>query len=217
VPRSRKLNKKVTSTINKTIVLTDPNDITISVAALFSNVKERIDCSADSCASYSHFMLKPIRSGFIQLKDRGIKVRFITEITKENLYCSKELMEIVEIRHLDGIKGNFGIVDGKEYRASPTSKQQEIPSEYIISTMKSFVEQQQYFFDMLWSKATPAKQRIKEIEDGQQGEFFEVIDNPETAAQIYINLAKSIKNSALLLLPSSKALIREYELGVLTI
>jgi two-component system, OmpR family, sensor histidine kinase VicK len=215
VPRSRKLNKKVTSTINKTIVLTDPNDITISVAALFSNVKERIDCSADSCASYSHFMLKPIRSGFIQLKDRGIKVRFITEITKENLYCSKELMEIVEIRHLDGIKGNFGIVDGKEYRASPTSKQQEIPSEYIISTMKSFVEQQQYFFDMLWSKATPAKQRIKEIEDGQQGEFFEVIDNPETAAQIYINLAKSIKNSALLLLPSSKALIREYKLGVL--
>ncbi len=45
--------------------------------------------------------------------------------------------------------------------------------------MKSFVEQQQYFFDMLWSKAIPAEQRIKEFEEGHRKEFFEVIDNPE--------------------------------------
>jgi signal transduction histidine kinase len=186
-----------------------------SVADLFSNVKDRIDCSADSNAPYSHSMVKPVRDGFIQLKNRGIKVRFITEITKENLYYSKELMKIVELRHLDGIKGNFGISDGVEYRASPTSKQEETPSEYIISTMKSFVEQQQYFFDMLWSKAIPAKQRTKEIEEGHREEFFEVIDNPERAAEVYINLAKSVKSSALLLLPSSKALVREYKLGIL--
>ncbi|HYZ58724.1 MAG TPA: hypothetical protein VE544_03625, partial [Nitrososphaeraceae archaeon] len=137
------------STTNKTIVLTDPKDIMSSAATLFPDVKERIDCCADSNAPISHFMLKPVRDGYIHLKNRGIKVRFITEITKENLYYSKELMKIVELRHLDGIKGNFGISDGVEYRASPTSKQKGTPSEYIISTMKSFVEQQQYFFDML--------------------------------------------------------------------
>jgi two-component system, OmpR family, sensor histidine kinase VicK len=218
VRRSRKVNKKVansTTAAGKTIVLTDPKDIMSSAAALFSNVKERIDCSADSNAPYSHFMLKPIRDGYIQLNKRGIKVRFITEITKENLYYSKELMKIVELRHLDGIKGNFGISDGVEYRASPTSKQEGAPSEYIISTMKPFVEQQQYFFDMLWSKAIPAEQRIRDIEEGHREEFFEVIDNPERAAEVYINLAKSTKNNALLLLPSSNALVIEHKLGVL--
>jgi len=99
-----------------------------NAAALFSNVKERIDCCADSNAPYSHIMLKPVQDGYIQLKNRGIKVRFITEIMKENLYYSQELMKIVELRHLDGIKGNFGISDGIEYRASPTSKQDETPS-----------------------------------------------------------------------------------------
>nr|MDQ3854620.1 HAMP domain-containing histidine kinase [Thermoproteota archaeon] len=102
-----------------------------------------------------------------------------------------------------------------EYRASPTSKQEGAPSEYIISTMKPFVEQQQYFFDMLWSKAIPAEERIKDIEEGHHKEFFEVIDSPERAAEVYINLAKSTKNNALLLLPSSKALVTEHKLGVL--
>jgi hypothetical protein len=82
VRRSRKVNKRVanstTTTAGKTIVLTDPKDITSSVAALFSNVKERIDCCADDNAPISHFMLKPVRDGYIHLKNRGIKVRFIT-------------------------------------------------------------------------------------------------------------------------------------------
>jgi hypothetical protein len=156
VHRPQKRHKRAASntTAGKTIVLSDPKDIMNSAATLFFNVKERIDCSADSNAPYSHFMIKPVRDGYIQLRRRGIKVRFITEITKENLYYSKELMKIVELRHLDGIKGNFGISDGVEYRASPTSKQDETPSEYIISTMKSFVEQQQYFFETLWNKAS---------------------------------------------------------------
>jgi two-component system, OmpR family, sensor histidine kinase VicK len=145
----QKADEREPPTIDKTIVLTDPSDIIRRAAALFSNVKERIDCCADSNAPYSHFMLKPVRDGYVQLKNRGIKVRFITEITRENLYFSKELMKIVELRHLDGIKGNFGISDGIEYRASPTSKKDETPAEYIISTMKPFVEQQQYVFETL--------------------------------------------------------------------
>jgi two-component system, OmpR family, sensor histidine kinase VicK len=42
-------------------------------------------------------------------------------------------MKTVELRHLDEVKGNFGIGDSKIYQASA----------------KDFVEQQQYFFDML--------------------------------------------------------------------
>ena len=214
--RLPKRNKRVTNsttTTGKTIVLTDPNHIMRSATALLSNVKERVDCSADSNAPYSHFILKPVRDGYIHLKNRGIKVRFITEITKENLYYSKELMKIVELRHLDGLKGNFGISDGVEYRASPTSKQEEIPSEYIISTVKSFVEQQQYFFDMLWSKAIPARQRIREIEEGIKPEVIETIREPKVTQERVFELIKSAKEEILVIFSSSNAFRRQGKAG----
>jgi two-component system, OmpR family, sensor histidine kinase VicK len=184
-----------------------------SATALFSNVKERIDCSADSNAPYSHFIIKPVRDGYIQLRKRGIRVRFITEITKENLYYSKELMKIVELRHLDGVKGNFGISDGVEYRASPTSKQEETPSEYIISTVKSFVEQQQYFFETLWNKAIPAEQRIREIEEGIEPEIIETIREPKVIQERVFELLKSAKEEILIIFSTANAFRRQEKAG----
>jgi two-component system, OmpR family, sensor histidine kinase VicK len=215
VHRPQKRHKRAASntTAGKTIVLTDPHDIMRSATALFSNVKERIDCSADSNAPYSHFILKPVRDGYIQLRKRGIRVRFITEITKENLYYSKELMKIVELRHLDGVKGNFGISDGVEYRASPTSKQEETPSEYIISTVKSFVEQQQYFFETLWNKAIPAEQRIREIEEGIEPEIIETIREPKVIQERVFELLKSAKEEILIIFSTANAFRRQEKAG----
>ena len=47
-------------------------------------------------------------------------MRFVTEITKHNISYCKEIMENVELRHLDGVKGNFGVSD-TEYIAISTS------------------------------------------------------------------------------------------------
>ena len=90
-------------------------------------------------------------------------------------------MEICELRHLDEVKGNFGIMDGIYYRASAKTIESS-PLLLIRSTLN--VEQQQYFFDMLWKKAIPAKQRIKEIEEHIKREFIETIqDSEETLSQ----------------------------------
>ena len=99
-------------------------------------------------------------------------------MTKENISYCKQIMEIAELRHLEGIKGNFGIADGVDYRATATLQKNLPPSQAIRSTVKSFVEQQQYFFDMLWNKAIPADQKIKEIEEGISPEFIDTIRDP---------------------------------------
>jgi two-component system sensor histidine kinase VicK len=75
-------------------------------------------------------------------------------------------MKIGHVRHLDEVKGNFGIADRSVYHASATSIESAPPPQLIVSTVKAVVDQQQYFFGMLWKKAIPAKQRIKEIEQG---------------------------------------------------
>ena len=54
--------------------------------------------------------IDPIRGAFSDAKKRGVKLRYLTEISKENASFCKELIPLVdEMRHLDGIKGNFMI------------------------------------------------------------------------------------------------------------
>jgi signal transduction histidine kinase len=125
-----------------------------------------------------------------QLKAKGIRQRFVTEITAENVKYSKELACYVELRHLQGVKGNFGVVDGKEYGAAANIYAMQPPVEFIYSNVKAFVEQQQYFFELLWNKAIPAEQRIREIEEGRTPEKLDIIQDTQKS----INRAFEIMN-----------------------
>jgi hypothetical protein len=111
-------------------------------------------------------------------------------------------MKKYDLRHLDEIKGNFGISDGIYYTASAKTHQSSPPPLLIVSTVKAIVEQQQYFFDMLWRKAIPAKQRIKEIEQGLKREFMETIQDPYEVQTILNNILKSANEEILLTFPT---------------
>jgi hypothetical protein len=70
----------------------------------FSNAKEKID----SCMNYTRPQLpieiEQITKAFVDATSRGVKLRYLTEITAGNISFCKELMSIVdEIRHLDRI------------------------------------------------------------------------------------------------------------------
>jgi two-component system, OmpR family, sensor histidine kinase VicK len=110
-----------------------------------------------------------IKKASLDAKSRGIRLRYLTEITIDNISHCKLLKIIVdELRHLDGIKGNF-MISENEYLAPVISEEEEaIASQLIYSNEDQIVEQQQYIFDTLWSKAIPSGQRIREIEEGVQ-------------------------------------------------
>jgi len=111
----------------------------------------------------------------IDLKNRGVKVKYVTEINKENIYYCKDLMKMIdELRHLDGVKGNFAVSE-TEYLSPAAALEEAKPVRQLLySNMKTIVEQQQYIFDTLWNKAIPAEQKIKEVEEGIEPEYFEV-------------------------------------------
>jgi sugar-specific transcriptional regulator TrmB len=169
----------------------------------FTALKRYQDICADSNAP-SMFVIPdhPVTKAYQELKKRGIRLRFITEITKDNIESSKELMKKCDLRHLDEIKGNFGISDGIYYTASAKTHQSSPPPLLIVSTLRDLVEQQQYFFDMLWRKAIPAKQRIKELEHGLKREFVETIQDPYEAQTILNNILNSANEEILLTLPT---------------
>jgi hypothetical protein len=120
----------------------------------------------------------------------------------------KELMNIGEVRHLDEIKGNFGVLDSTYYRGSAKSNASAPPPLLISSTGRAFVEQQEYFFDMLWKKAIPAKQRIKEIEEDLKKEFIETIQDTEETTTLISKVLSSENDEIQLIFSRASTLKR---------
>ena len=77
------------------------------------------------------------------------------------------------------------------------------------------VKQQHHIYESLWNRAIPIQDKIAEIEEGREPEFYEVINDYEKAQEKYIDLARSIEREALLLFANSKAMLRAQRLGVL--
>jgi two-component system sensor histidine kinase VicK len=124
-------------------------------------------------------------------------------------------MKIAEIRHLDEVKGNFGVADGRLYHGGATSAKSAPPPQLVTSTVKSFVEQQQYFFDMLWRKAIPAKQRIKEIERHTKRQFIDTIQDSAEIKDLLHKLVRSAKEEILMLVPTTNTFYRYRNEGLM--
>jgi two-component system, OmpR family, sensor histidine kinase VicK len=157
-----------------------------------------------------------LKNAFLDAKNRGIKLLYITEITKDNLTYCKELMKMThELRHLDGIKGNFYISESG-YLAPATYHEKGKPASQIIySNVNEIIEHQKYVFDSFWNRAIPAEQRINEVEQGIILGKTEVIQNPQTIQELFLNMVKSAKQEILLLLPTVNAFLREERLGII--
>jgi two-component system, OmpR family, sensor histidine kinase VicK len=157
-----------------------------------------------------------LRKAFLDVKKRGVKLLYVTEITKDNLsYCKQLLTLVDELKHLDGIKGNFYISESG-YLAPATFHEKGKPASQIIySNVKELIEHQRYVFDTFWDKAISAEQRIMEIEEEREPDFYEVITDNEKASQILIDLAQSVKKEALFFLPNDKAMLRLDRMGLI--
>jgi sugar-specific transcriptional regulator TrmB len=109
------------------------------------------------------------------------------------------LMEIAEVQHLDGIKGNF-MVSEKEYIAPLSSLDSEVASQIIHSNLQEMVDQQNYIFDTLWNKALPALSRIREIEEGIEPIGTRLLEDPN---EIVDHMKKVIGSASKRLICSS--------------
>ena len=111
-------------------------------------------------SSLPAFSVGKVRHGYLQAKRRGVKIMYITEITKDNLPHCIEIAQFAEMRHLDGVKGNFAISD-TEYVAG-VLRGGTLES-LVHSDVKELVDQLRYVFDTLWEQAAPANERMKRL------------------------------------------------------
>ena len=202
----------------KTEVIYGDENIIDSTLKLFSVARSTLNNCLDSTGpSMDVIPGHPITRAHYEMKERGVRIRYITEITKENVNYCKELMNFSEVRHLDEVKGNFGVLDGIYYRASAKLKASSPPPLLISSTVRAFVEQQEYFFDMLWKKAIPAKERIGEIEQGLVREFIETISDPNEIQKIAFNLIHMTCEEIRMIFPTPFAFHSQGQVGIMNL
>jgi two-component system sensor histidine kinase VicK len=81
----------------KTEVLYDSGEIIRRAVNAYHGFKYTCDVCADSIGP-SMFVIPnhPVTLGYQDMKRRGIRLRFITEITKDNISSYKEFMKTVE-------------------------------------------------------------------------------------------------------------------------
>jgi two-component system, OmpR family, sensor histidine kinase VicK len=184
----------------KTEVVYGTSNVINREIQFFSNAILKVDTCMDNTRPSLALSIESIRKSFLDAKSRNVNLRYITEVTAENISYCKELMKIVEVRHLDGIKGNF-MVSEKEYLAPAISNNtSDIASHIIYSNSQEIVKQQNYIFDTLWNKSTPAIQRIKEIEEGLEPIATRLLENPD---EIFNHLRYVIENASKRLICSS--------------
>jgi two-component system, OmpR family, sensor histidine kinase VicK len=203
-----------TSTSEKTEVIYGSDKTTKAILEFLKSAEFSMNICADHTWPSVAMGVEVYKKGLSELKPRKVRFRAITDITRDNVKHCKELVQIAELRHLDGIKGNFGISE-KAYTASATLREAALLQQVIYSNVKAILEQQHYVFETLWNKAISAEEKIREIEQGLEPDIIEVIQNPAKTAKLYLDLIRNAAREILLIFPTTNAITRQNSVGAL--
>ena len=202
------------STSEKTEVIYGSDKTTKAILEFLKSAEFSMNICADHTWPSVAMGVEVYKKGLSELKPRKVRFRAITDITRDNVKHCKELVQIAELRHLDGIKGNFGISE-KAYTASATLREAALLQQVIYSNVKAILEQQHYVFETLWNKAISAEEKIREIEQGLEPDIIEVIRNPAKTAKLYLDLIRNAAREILLIFPTTNAITRQNSIGAL--
>jgi two-component system, OmpR family, sensor histidine kinase VicK len=96
----------------KTEVISGMENIIKTTLTRFSLTKHTIDSCIDKDNPKTIMTQNRIVTAIIDINNRGIRTRVITEITKDNILDCKDLINLTsEVRHLEDVIGNFSISD----------------------------------------------------------------------------------------------------------
>jgi signal transduction histidine kinase len=196
----------------KTEMIIGEEATTKRVREFFSNVSKKFDGCANPTAP--SIAMTIFRDAYEHMKTREVKIRWITDITKDNLTYCKDLMQYAEVRHISHLNGNFGVSEREYIAAAKIKERQPIPT-LIYSNSKELVEQQQYLFLALWENAVPVEHIISEIEQGIEPQRIAIIYDARQALELYQSLIMSAENEIKIVFPTTNALIRQDKAGIL--
>ena len=184
------------------------------ISKVISRVQSGIDFYFDaSKLSLAIIILSKNIQKLGELNAGGARMRFITEMTRENLARCKDVMKHFELFHTPCLTGSFIIADEHEYIGYLTSDKGDDKLLRILN--RSFVDGQKFLVNTIIDKALPANQRILEIGKGTGEEFMETIkDHVRVRSLVSELIGSAVYEIAILFSAKNSFLMAERE-GIL--
>jgi hypothetical protein len=127
-----------------------------------------------------NFLLKYFKHGIDlidkRVKETGVKMRMIVDANSKNIDALNAI-KFYEIKHADGIRGNFGIWDNRAYTVFIFHKESEQPDQTLWSNSKELVDKQQTLFNKMWDIAIPLSVRSRELKYQQVPQYRDTLTN----------------------------------------
>ncbi|MFZ0329288.1 MAG: hypothetical protein WBP64_01055 [Nitrososphaeraceae archaeon] len=143
----------------KTVVFSEEEKMSEMILNVIFNGKT-IDICGDCVFGSKTIKPEKFEMAIVNAKTKqGVKVRYLAEITNYNLAKCKELMQILEVHHLDMLERNFVVTQSECYIS--------VVPRLVYSNVREIVDTQQLHFNLLWNKSVDAKEKIRMIEEGQ--------------------------------------------------
>jgi sugar-specific transcriptional regulator TrmB len=217
---------KIETSIEKFMVIEGNNKVNSKISEMIKETKNRV-----SIISTVTNLLKVNQFGIFDIASKqssksNIKLRFLTEISAENLGLMKSfLKEITKAKLVfEGKNPELGlrltpqivVKDQDEvlfFIANKTNNSTGQPDLCIWTNSKALVQSFSMIFEDLWINALDVKQKIFDIENGNTSQKAQIISNSEEAGKKYEEMLNSASNE-IIILTSSSGLIDQWKKSV---
>ena len=156
----------MSSAVSRTKKISGREDVSAATANFLTNASTHLDLCTTSFAASEASLVQALVKPFLEAGSRGIRLRLITSIRKEDVKLIESLSGAVEVRHIDNVSSCFGVSDS-EYIAIPGSGAFSPEGPLLYSNEGPFVRSHQDLFETVWGVAMPAESRLKDLETGQ--------------------------------------------------
>lgn len=171
-----------------TEVIYDINQLEGMITWAINVVEKGFDMVWDKMMFNFHF--NHLHDGYKMMErlidKRNLKIRLIVEAIPENINQINSITNY-EIRHLDDIGGNFGILDERAYVVSIFHQGSIKPQQAFFSNSKDLIDKQQALFDQLWDIAIPIETRNNKLKISKGDLVKKTFENfDEIQSEIYL-------------------------------
>ena len=203
----------------ETVIIDNSDEIIREIYSLTASSNQLDTCLTSGGMQYSHKYFFDIKKKLLDKQRRGEHkgLRYITSIDNNNLDLIKLYLKSgIKIRHVGNLPPmSFGVSDKKIAVTIEKMENGKVVQSLLLSNESQYLKHFSSVFQRLWENGIEATERIHEIEEGVEAEFYNVITDNEKASQILIDMTKSVRRKALIFLPNDKALVRIDRLGII--
>jgi CheY-like chemotaxis protein len=184
--------------VRGTRVLSDPEDIDSIILEIVADSEQKLCSVRNPSTIQAGAIPKGHVPSYVSSVSKGLKVFLVTEITRENLSFCRQLMmnRGVQLRHLDGVVPNLSIWDQKHVIEIVQDGSDSARLGHVLySNLESKVSESQYLFEYFWNRASPAEERIRELEQSQESGNVTVVSGFEDNLRMRARMVHNSKVS----------------------